>query len=55
MRRLARRLFTFCSAVSLMLAVAVAALWARSYVVCDALAVGWVDDPPVSGTFVQAY
>ena len=31
MRRLARRLFTLCSGVSLVLFVAVCALWARSY------------------------
>ena len=35
MRRLARRLFTFCSAVSLLLCVAVCVLWARSHWVSD--------------------
>jgi hypothetical protein len=31
MRRLARQLFTLCSAMSLLLFVAVCVLWARSY------------------------
>ncbi len=35
MRRLARRLFTLCSAVSLVLCVAAGVLWARSYSVGD--------------------
>ncbi len=37
MRRLARRLFTVCSAVSLVLCVAVCVLWGRSYWVQDTL------------------
>ena len=35
MRRLARRLFTLCSAVSLLLCVAVCVLWVRSYARAD--------------------
>jgi hypothetical protein len=35
MRRTARRLFTLCSAASLLLCVAVCVLWARSYWVVD--------------------
>jgi hypothetical protein len=35
MRRLTRYLFTFCSAVSLLLCVAVCVLWVRSYSYCD--------------------
>jgi hypothetical protein len=35
MRRVARHLFTLCSAVSLLLCVAVCALWARSYYVSE--------------------
>ena len=35
MRRLARRLFTLCSAVSLLLCVAACVLWVRSYFVSD--------------------
>src|SRR5688572_23382625 len=35
MRRLARHLFTFCSAASLVLCVAVGAIWVRSYFVSD--------------------
>src|SRR5688500_1421389 len=35
MRRLARRLFTLCLAVSLLLCVAVCALWVRSYARAD--------------------
>jgi hypothetical protein len=35
MRRVARHLFTFCSAVSLLLCVATCVLWARSYRYCD--------------------
>ena len=41
MRRLARRLFTLCSTVSLLLCVAVCVLWVRSHRVRDELA--WVD------------
>ena len=37
MRRLARRLFTLCSAVSLLLCVAVCVLWVRSFWVKDSL------------------
>src|SRR5688500_108199 len=37
MRRPARRLFTLCSAVSLLLCVAVCVLWARSYFVRDVI------------------
>jgi hypothetical protein len=37
MRRLARHLFTLCSAVSLLLCVAVCVLWVRSYVRKDEL------------------
>ena len=37
MRRLARRLFTLCSAVSLLLCVAACALWARGYFAADAV------------------
>jgi hypothetical protein len=36
-RRLARHLFTLCSAASLLLCVAVCALWVRSYFVVDGL------------------
>src|SRR5687767_13374363 len=39
MRRLARRLFTLCSAVSLAMCVAVCVLWLRSYRAMDL--VGW--------------
>ena len=39
MRRLARRLFTLCSAVSLLLCVAACMLWVRSYLVADELTV----------------
>jgi hypothetical protein len=37
MRRLARHLFTLCSAASLLLCVAVCALWVRSYWVGESL------------------
>ena len=36
-RRLARHLFTLCSAASLVLCVTVCVLWVRSYSVCDAI------------------
>ena len=53
MRRLARHLFTLCSAVSLVLCVAVCALWVRSYRRDAARA--WVnvhhDDPRYGGPF----
>ena len=55
MKRLARRLCTICSAASLLLCVAFGALWLRSYFVLDALASGWVNDPPTSGSYLQAY
>ena len=45
MRRLARWLFTLCSAVSLLLCVAVCVLWVRSYFVGDTM--GWVGTPSV--------
>jgi hypothetical protein len=35
MRRLARHLFTLCSAVSLLLCVAACVLWVRSYAASD--------------------
>ena len=41
MTRLAPRLFTLCSAASLLLCVAVGVLWVRSYWVADALARQW--------------
>jgi hypothetical protein len=48
MRRLARHLFTLCSAVSLVLCVAVCVLWVRSYVTFDSYArYGYT---PTSGT-----
>src|SRR5687768_11507140 len=40
MRRLARRLFTLCSAASLLLGVAVCVLWVRSLSVEDTFAAG---------------
>jgi hypothetical protein len=40
MRRLARRLFRLCSAVSLLLCVAACVLWVRSYWVADTLEFG---------------
>src|SRR5687768_10196685 len=54
MRRALRHAFTACAALSLLICVAVCVLWVRSYFVCDALADGWVNDPPTSGTFIQA-
>ncbi len=41
MKRFARHLFTIFSAVSLLMCVAVCALWVRSYWVNDELRVGW--------------
>lgn len=55
MRRLVRYLFTFCSAVSLLLCFAVCVLWVRSYFTADVVADGWVNRPPISGTYVQAW
>src|SRR5687768_3455076 len=54
MRRVLRHLLTLCSAASLLLCVTVCVLWVRSYFVSDALADGWVNDPPTSGAYVQA-
>ena len=50
MRRLARRLFTLCSAVSLVLAVAVCALWLRSYRHFDAASAGRYGVSSITGT-----
>lgn len=55
MRHLPRRLFTIGSAASLLLSIGAAAMWVRSYFVCDALADGWITPPGTSGTFAQAY
>lgn len=50
MRRLARRLFTLCSAASLVLCVAAAALWARSYLEWDEAEVARVGPAPGDAT-----
>ena len=44
MRRLARHLFTLCSAVSLLLCVAVCVLWVRSYYAADSFGWEYADD-----------
>jgi len=49
-----RRAFTLAAALSLVLCVATAALWLRSYFVLDAVA-GCVSETPTSGTYVQAF
>ena len=53
MRRLARILLNALTALSLLLCVATAALWMRSYFVLDAVA-GCVSETPTAGTYVQA-
>src|SRR5687768_14703719 len=58
MRRLARRLFTLCSALSLLLCVAVCVLWVRSYWVADKLDVYWggrPDTPHPSHPYAASY
>ena len=50
-----RKLFNFATASSLALCVVVLAAWLRSYFVSDALHGGWVDEPPTSAGYVQAY
>jgi hypothetical protein len=54
-RKITRHAFTIVAALSLLVCVAIVALWVRSHFVYDAVADGWVNDPPTSGTFVQAY
>ena len=49
MRRLARRLFTLCSALSLLMCVAVCVLWLRSYEVDVFNWYATVPDPASSG------
>jgi hypothetical protein len=44
MRRLVRHLFTLCSAIALVLCVAVCVLWVRSYHYMDAFGGSWLDD-----------
>jgi hypothetical protein len=47
MRRLARRLFTLCSAVSLLLCVAVCVLWVRSHLIAESVRrQSWPGDEP---------
>jgi hypothetical protein len=55
MRRVARHLLTLCSLASLVLCVALSALWVRSYFVADLVGTGWVAEPPTEGTYVRAY
>jgi hypothetical protein len=40
---------------SLVLCVALSALWVRSYFVADLVGTGWVADPPTQGTYVRAH
>src|SRR5258705_2896320 len=49
-----RRAFIVAAALSLLLFVAMAALWVRSYFVLDAVA-GCVRETPKSGTYVQVF
>src|SRR5687767_9569802 len=56
MRRLARRLFTLCSAVSLLLCVAAYVLWVRSYREVDGFELSaTVPDPAGTGRHLRRH